>query len=305
MPLTILDWGIRVIECLQRGSPWLDLPVRALTLLGSAGFACLVIAVLYWSVDRHAASELGTLFLISALLNLLLKSLGQQPRPTQYDTSLTALVGASGYGLPSGHTQTIVVLAGYLAWRWPRRWLRWLCLLALLLVPLSRIYLGVHFPTDVLAGYLVGAVVLAGGLTYWRKRPHDTATSARGRVLLLCGMALAVAAPLWPAWAPSLAQSAGAALGLGLGLALERRQGHTIPKGSLGTRLRSVALGLALLGALGGLFAVLPDGLRTNPAVQALFMLCAGVLAAWGQPALASRLGLAPAITEPPPDHCP
>ena len=91
----------------------------------------------------------------------------QQPRPYWLNEGL-ALSQEPSYGTPSGHASAAMVfymlLAGYAG---SRRW--WLpATLATLLMGLSRIYLGVHFPHDVLIGYLLGFLVLIGYLVWYR-----------------------------------------------------------------------------------------------------------------------------------------
>jgi len=106
--------------------------------------------------------------LFASLLNRYLKLAFQRPRP---DLSWR-LIAQSGYSFPSGHALTSMVVFGlllYLVRRYVTNKTRANALTALLLIPLifvglSRIYLGVHFPTDVLGGWLLGlAIVAAAG----------------------------------------------------------------------------------------------------------------------------------------------
>jgi len=69
-------------------------------------------------------------------------------------------VQVSGGGLPSGHTQGAVVVWGYLVSQFRRRTLWILAGFLMIGIPLSRLYLGVHFPTDLLGGYILGALCL-------------------------------------------------------------------------------------------------------------------------------------------------
>jgi hypothetical protein len=101
-------------------------------------------------------------FLVSVYLNSAAKVLADQPRPFQIDERVKAITSETGGGLPSGHTQSSVVLWGYLAYCFRYKLLWVLAGIAIIAVPLSRIYLGVHFPTDLLGGYVLGILVLLG-----------------------------------------------------------------------------------------------------------------------------------------------
>lgn len=84
-----------------------------------------------------------------------------QPRPAELVSGVHLRVHETGMGFPSGHTMviTVVVLA---LWPYlPRGW-RWLALLLIPLMAVSRVYLGVHSPLDVVGGFAVGAVVVSG-----------------------------------------------------------------------------------------------------------------------------------------------
>jgi hypothetical protein len=59
-----------------------------------------------------------------------------------------------------------VVAWGYLATAFKRRWLTILAIVMMVFIPLSRIYLGVHYPTDVLGGYVIGGLFLLGGIWF-------------------------------------------------------------------------------------------------------------------------------------------
>ena len=98
-------------------------------------------------------------------------------RPRPPDELVRVVEQADGYAFPSGHVMHYVVFLGALAFfLWPetppgaRRWLLLTAaILLLLLVGLSRIYLGAHWPSDVVGGYSFGGAVLAGVLLAWRR----------------------------------------------------------------------------------------------------------------------------------------
>jgi membrane-associated phospholipid phosphatase len=165
---SILDWGTRVVIWFQQFSPALDVPFKAFTFMGEQPFFMLLLPLVYWCVNRRIGARLTILFLFSAHLNMVAKVPAAQPRPYQYDPRVFPLYKASGGGFPSGHTQNAVVVWGYLASHF-RRLEPWIFAgLLMLFIPISRLYLGVHFPTDLLGGYIMGVILL---LLYLRLEP--------------------------------------------------------------------------------------------------------------------------------------
>jgi membrane-associated phospholipid phosphatase len=156
----LLQWGLDLILAIQQiHGPVLDGIFRAITFMGEEEFYLILLPLLLWCVDFGLGARLGALFLLSSYLNFGLKDLLQQPRPFDLDPSVK-LSSAEGYGLPSGHSQATVVVWGSIA-AWARRKWFWAVAIALMvLIGFSRVYLGVHFPTDVLAGWAIGAVLL-------------------------------------------------------------------------------------------------------------------------------------------------
>ena len=161
---SLLNWGIQVVLWFQQFSPALDLPFKTLTFLGDESFYLIFMPLLYWCIDRRTGARLFFLLLFSAYLNAIAKVLADQPRPFAYDPQVQAIVPAGGGGMPSGHTQNAVVIWGYLAARSGKQ-ISWLIAAFLMVgIPLSRVYLGVHFPTDLIGGYLLGGIILGAFL---------------------------------------------------------------------------------------------------------------------------------------------
>ena len=107
----------------------------------------------FWCVNKYEGYYLLSVGFVGTLVNQFLKMLFRIPRPWVKDPSFTivesAREAATGYSFPSGHTQCSVGLFGGIA-RWNRgRLLRALTITLCVLVPLSRMYLGVHTPADV------------------------------------------------------------------------------------------------------------------------------------------------------------
>jgi len=167
----ILLWGIEVIKVIQRlKSPALTAVLLFVTRLGTDMFYLPVILFIFWWIDGKKGFRLGILMLLSAWINTILKSTFKQPRPFSFDPSL-GLAYEGSYGAPSGHAQYSfcfwVPIAAWLAGGKPgRRRAReravvWAAaIFFVLLIGFTRLYLGVHFPTDLLAGWGVGAIIL-------------------------------------------------------------------------------------------------------------------------------------------------
>jgi membrane-associated phospholipid phosphatase len=160
----MLLWGLDLIRAVQTmASPPLTFFMKMITNLGSSAVYLLLLPLIFWSVDEKKGIRLGLVILISAWINLALKFLFHQPRPfwEGYDPGL-GLISERFGGLPSGHAQNSLVLWSFIASWGKKKWLYAAAACLILLVGFSRLYLGVHFPTDVFAGWLMGGLILAG-----------------------------------------------------------------------------------------------------------------------------------------------
>ncbi|MDR1909849.1 MAG: phosphatase PAP2 family protein [Spirochaetaceae bacterium] len=163
----LLSWGLEAVRFVQRlESPALTAVMRGLTELGSGAFYAAALLFIFWCVDERRGFRLALLIMLSGGLNGLLKLAFRQPRPFDLDPSV-GLVPELSYGFPSGHAQLSLVFWGALAF-WSRKRLGPAAiagaLLLVLTVAFTRLYLGVHFPTDILGGWLAGALTLCAGI---------------------------------------------------------------------------------------------------------------------------------------------
>lgn len=145
-------------------NPVLDVLVRAVTELGGAVLFILFGMLMFWCVDKRQGYFLLSVGLAGTFLNQFLKISCRVPRPWVRDPQFTivesARAGATGYSFPSGHSQTAVGVYGGLALCRRERWVRVTGILLAILIPLSRMYLGVHTPADVLVGGLCALVLI-------------------------------------------------------------------------------------------------------------------------------------------------
>lgn len=144
--------------------PWLNGLMQAVTELGSETAFLAVALILFWCVSKREAYYLMSVGFIGTIGNQFLKIMCQVPRPWVRDPSFTivesAREGASGYSFPSGHSQTSVGTFGAIAMTTRKKWVRNLSIAIMIIVPFSRMYLGVHYPSDVLTGAGIALALL-------------------------------------------------------------------------------------------------------------------------------------------------
>jgi membrane-associated phospholipid phosphatase len=160
------SWGWQSIPSLQSlGTAWTE-AMRIVSQLGTEAFYMLVLPAVLWCYDASLGLRLGFILLGSAWFNSALKLVAGLPRPYWFTQEVQALQAETSYGLPSGHAQTPLALYGRIAAHARRRWLTLAIAAAILLLGLSRLSLGVHFPADVLTGWVIGGLLLAAFLRF-------------------------------------------------------------------------------------------------------------------------------------------
>lgn len=158
------DIQIELIQALQTGAAWLEWPMRVISLFGHPGFFLLVILFLYWCRNPRLGLRLALLMGVTIGLNLALKAAFHLPRPYWVGQGVLALESSPSFGFPSAHAQCSATFWGLIAIDRRRRWFSIFAAAMVVLIGVSRVYLGVHFPADVLAGWAIGAAVLLGFL---------------------------------------------------------------------------------------------------------------------------------------------
>ncbi|HSX13843.1 MAG TPA: phosphatase PAP2 family protein [Chlamydiales bacterium] len=155
--LTELQW-IQNLQDVIRG-PFLDRFFILWNRVDSLPFYLLIISIVWYLINRTIGIRLFYIMIISAIVNELLKSLFHLPRPCQMDPSVGILC-IKTYGFPSGAAQASILLSGVLIIECKQRILQILGIFFALFLCFSRIYLGVHFFTDILGGLFVGGLLL-------------------------------------------------------------------------------------------------------------------------------------------------
>jgi membrane-associated phospholipid phosphatase len=120
-----------------------------------------VLPFVYLCVNRRVGARLMVLYFVNLVVVNLAKLAFQWPRPNWAGDMIT---NASNYGMPSGHAQLATVVWIGLASEVNRPWMWVLSSVVVLAVGLSRVYLGLHYPSDVLGGCILGATLLAASL---------------------------------------------------------------------------------------------------------------------------------------------
>lgn len=279
--------GVDLIRWVQQfRRPWLDSLFLLFTALHSESFYVLAIGATYWCVDRRLGARLAALILPNIWLNSALKWAFGLPRPDP--AQVVVLVPHADPGLPSGHAQGSLTFWGYLARRHGTR-AAWAAAAALVwAISLSRIYLGVHFPGDVLAGWGIGAAYLAVAVRF--ERAWDAMPAARRTALALVLPALAGAAMMGIHRAGETAAVVGGFIGVATGDAVGSRLWPASARGAWWRQVAKIAGGVAALMVLRiGLKALLPAGFGSDIIRYALI----GAAATAALPWLFLRVGLA------------
>lgn len=153
---------LRFLETIR--VPGLNELMLAVTQLGDETAFLVVALIVFWCVDKRKGYYILSVGFIGTLANQFMKLWFRIPRPWVLDEDFTILEqareGASGYSFPSGHTQSAVGTFGAIAYTAKNKVLRIICIAIAVLVPFSRMYIGVHTPLDVLTAAAIAVLLI-------------------------------------------------------------------------------------------------------------------------------------------------
>lgn len=171
--------------------PGLNEFMLAVTKLGEETAFLVIALIVFWCVDKRRGYYLMAVGFTGTILNQILKLSFRIPRPWVLDPEFTiveqAREAAAGYSFPSGHTQFAVGTFAALGRTSGKRWVRILCIAAAILVPFSRMYLGVHTLKDVTV-----AILMALALVVFLQPPIFSGNQKHMKLLIAGMIALAL-----------------------------------------------------------------------------------------------------------------
>jgi len=325
---TIMQFELTITPFFQSLGAGLAPIMEFFSFLGTENFFLAVIPLLFWCVDTRIGIRIGMMLILTNSVKSSLKLAFHGPRPYWIDPTVTALAPESSFGVPSGHAQDAASLWGLLASLLRKGWVTAIAVVLILMIGLSRIYLGVHFTHDVIAGWAVGLFLvllfnrLEKPVTAWFNRLQFGNKTLFALLvsagIILIGYTIRWALGDWtlpPEWASNAALQwpenpidplnmegfitiGGLAFGMLFALALLVKTGTRLrTDGSLAQRLIRYLLGMVVVMALYlGLKMIFPSEPEALASVfRFLRYAILGIWVVFGAPWLFARLKLVPA----------
>jgi len=206
----------------------------------------LIIPIIYWCFSKRNGFRLALLFSLSAFVNLTLKAFFYLPRPS--DPSIRILykeATAGTVGFPSAHSQGTTTFWSYVVSKAKKRFLLYLGVIFVIFVSLSRVYLGLHYPHDVIGGILIGLVI-----TFIFIKIYNIIGKRLMNLSLLAKITISVCFPLLLFALyhnPNSAKVFGLLVGMGVGGTLENKYIGFVEGASLKIQFSKGLIGLVIL----------------------------------------------------------
>lgn len=186
-----MNFELEIIKWLQSfRTPFLDKLFEFFTVFGEELVVIAILGGIYWSINKRIGERLGITVFISLGLNSLLKAIFMRLRPFMVDTEITNLrpETSGGYSMPSGHTQSASTVFFGLYQFFKKKYLLIIAIVITVLVAISRMYIGVHYLTDVLVGAFLG-IIITYYLAKYLSRKEDL-SKIYNIILIISGIAL-------------------------------------------------------------------------------------------------------------------
>lgn len=228
---------IRAVQSFH--NPFLDAFFEAITILGEEIFIVPLLLIIFWTVNKKFGEVLAFTIFTSYLLNNSLKDFFSFERPIGEEGIRTLRPEtATGKSFPSGHSQSAAATAGGFSLYLKSRWVTMVSMTLMVLVGLSRVYLGVHYPKDGITGILLGLLVaLICSKLFLKVDPLK---------MYLVVLILFLPA-LFFAQSTDFIKSLASYLGFFLGILLEKKKVNFSTDGPLVKKVLRVALGIILV----------------------------------------------------------
>ncbi len=238
-----MEIQVAILKAIQQiRSPFLDVLFQAVTMTAEELFFIVLAAWFLWCRNKQLGYRVGFAFLTSAVVNPLLKNSFRIERPIGVEgVESQRLHTATGYAFPSGHTQGATAFWTGMMSSIQKRWMYVFGTLMIVLVAFSRMYLGVHWLSDVVGGIAAGiiTVILANKL-------FDTAIQRGNKYLLLWAL-VPLAVGLFLFKDENYVKPFGSLLGFWFGYLLEDRYVQYEVRAAWWVQILKIAAGIAVL----------------------------------------------------------
>ncbi|MFA6627221.1 MAG: phosphatase PAP2 family protein [Bacilli bacterium] len=184
-----MEWELTFIKWLRTTSNEVsNILAEMITILGEQYILIVILAFIYFVYNKKVGEQIAYCVFIGVCSNNALKGLVNRVRPFEADVTIipARMETATGYSFPSGHTQNASTFYGAIGLHFKNKKL-WIAIITIIiLIACSRVYLGVHYPTDVIGGALLGIAGAFLGTWLYQK----WGTNFKHKMILLVATAL-------------------------------------------------------------------------------------------------------------------
>ena len=245
---------LEILRSIQSiANPFLDILFQLITMCGEQIVLISIIAVIYWALDKKFGEYIAYSVLTSVLLNNTIKDIFKMKRPIGEKGIRTLREQtATGYSFPSGHTQSASSFYGAMAIYLKKRIMYIIATIMIILVGFSRLYLGVHYPKDVIVGGILGVLTSLICYKLYNKFENKMLLYVITFVIFIPALTFAHSA--------DFIKGMGTYLGFIIGIYIEKKYVNFSVEGSTGNKIIRVLLGILILLTLQvGLKVLLPS----------------------------------------------